>query len=638
MKRIFFVIWFLITVASFFVIGNYCQNYYSDSFYSEKVDFEDSIAYNLRENSFEQDIVVDNDNFSGVNLYFTRPGDAFIDADYVEGYVKFELFDEKNNLVDGYNIEYLFYDSGRDRIRIKVPTISDSKGKIYHLKLSSYRDFGSLFFTLAKKTNDSYGETIINDEASEYGIVYESLYDGVALKTLMMVIAGVISIIIFVALLFIFKVTKLENIYLLIAMTCGIVLIFVANPYYGFDEADHLAHIYGISNGQILPERSEEGWPIVRVPGEFTDVLVNNYQRISQHIGSEADYENYFENNMEYTGVYSPLSYVFQVPLMWMARLATNRALVWSYIVRFGQLLIGVFLTREIIKRAKVGQKIFFAVALLPAYMCAMSFVSADCIFSIASLALFSTILNIINGHAKFNKKHAVLLFICALFAAVGKLMFFPLIFTLFLIPMTTKKKQDYKRVIMMILPILAIVLIWNLIAAPYMVSAQGINSGHQISYYLTNPIELIQLLAYSFFNSFGNHMSDLFGGRNAWYGPTINDGSLLPIIFAAIFALIVMNEKFEITKRQRYLILAIVGIEIACIMGSMLLVCMPPYHNEIVGIQGRYFTMLLPLIALLVVRKKNNLQYDFWRYVPATLLLCYLIYLLRFIVRMCSF
>jgi Predicted membrane protein (DUF2142). len=439
-----------------------------------------------------------------------------------------------------------------------------------------------------------------------------------------------------VASIFILRIKKLENIFLVIALVCGIILIFVARPFYGFDEADHLARIYDISNNHFFPTIDDDGWPVASVPSGFTSEYYGSYAKILRGLKYETKGEYGYKNNMEYTGVYSPLSYVIQIPMMWLARIITNRPVAWTYIVRIGQLVISALLVREIIKRAKVAQKVFFVIALLPATMEALSFVSADTIFSIATLALVSTTLNIVCAREKIDKNNKSILLLSALFVASGKLVFAPLIFVLFLIPMHTKKKKDYLRVIFTIVPILLLVLFWNALASPYMMGAQGLNAGHQISHYLSNPLEFVQVMGYSFFHSSGNHLSDLLGGNNRWYGPTINDGSLLPIIFAIMLIIVMLNEKFELSKGQRWLIAGIMVVEIGFIMGVMLLVCMPPYHSEIVGVQGRYFTMLIPFAAMLLARKKNNLQFDIWRYVPLVIMMTYMIFAFRIVLPMC--
>ena len=638
MRRLLIAFWALVLIVFAYVINVRTSFSLGDKYYDEKVDFEETIDVDLGENIIEQEIKVDHDNFDGVMLYFSQPDERHFNDDYTEIYVKATISDQDNRVLDSHNIEYAFWDDGRDCIKIRFPEVSQSSGEKYILKIEPYNNnFDHPVLKLAKKTDDSYGKTTINGEESSYGIVYQSTFYNPSARTAAMVITVIVSIIILIALLFVLKIKRVENIYFVIALVCGVLMVFVFRPFFGYDEADHLARIYDISNGNLFPTRDAHNWPVAYLPSGFMDVSLGNYKQISDNLGNESTGANTYPNNMEYTGVYSPLSYLYQIPVMWLARIITNRPVVWTYIMRIGQLLISVLLIREIIKRARVGQKIIFVTALLPAVMDAVSFVSADTIFTIACLAMIVKVLNMLHDRSKLNRRNILILSICSLFVAIGKLMFFPLIFCLYLIPMSTQKKKDYLKISLIIAPILVLVFAWSFLASSFMFGAQGANAGHQISHYLANPIELVQVMAYSLYHSSGNHLSDLFGGNNAWYGPSINDGSLLPITFAAIFVLLALNEKFELTKRQRWLVFAIVAVEICCIAGSMLLVCMPPFHNEIVGIQGRYFTMLLPFAALLLARKKNNISLDVWRFVPMIIGLSYLVYIFRIIPVMCG-
>lgn len=640
MKKLLFFVWAVIAIVFAYLVNFNSEGFYGINDFDGKVDFDDTVSYDLRKNIIEQEIVVAHNSFDGVAIYFEKPGERFIFNDeYYSAYFRFELY-EGDKYIDGYSVEYAFPDDGNDRIRLRFPEIRDSAGKTYRLKIYSYHDNGfTADIKLAKKTSSDYGRTLVNGEESEYGIYYSTYYQNHGYKMLASIVTIIVAIVTIITALCLLKVKKLENIYFVIALVVGVMLTFIARPYYGSDEGDHLARIYSVSNGFNLPPRSaDEGWPVVSVPVNLSGYYMNNYKEIAEKINSETNGYDYFWNNMEYTGVYSPFSYIIQVPIMWLSRIITNKPVLWIYMMRLGQLIICAFLIREIIKRTLVGQKLIFIVALLPASICAITFASADAVFSVACFALVSEILSIIKGGRAIDKKSATILWLSAFFVAIGKLMFFPLIFLLYLIPMETKLKKDYKKITLMIVPILAVVLIWNLVASPLITSSQGVNSGHQIAYYFSNPIELFQVLVHSFFNSFGNHLSDLFGGKNGWHGSFISDGSLLPIIFAVLTLYVIFSEKIELSKKQRTLVLAILVVELLCIMMSLLLVCMPPYAEEIVGIHGRYFAMLIPLFALLVARKGNQLKYNAWRYIPSVILLCYMIYIFRLVLEICWF
>ena len=130
----------------------------------------------------------------------------------------------------------------------------------------------------------------------------------------------------------------------------------------------------------------------------------------------------------------------------------------------------------------------------------------------------------------------------------------------------------------------------------------------------LDDPAHALNLLASTFFNNSSRHIQGLFGGLMSW--TNITGPWYIVIAFFTLFAYAIYTEKRDktITPSIRILLLLLFGIGSLAIYASLMIGWISVNEIVIVGIQGRYFIPLLPLliVALSGLSKNQNQPKDY--------------------------
>ena len=165
-----------------------------------------------------------------------------------------------------------------------------------------------------------------------------------------------------------------------------------------------------------------------------------------------------------------------------------------------------------------------------------------------------------------------------------------------------------------------------------HLTNGQGVNVVYYLKYYLHNPIEFIKITIHTLLGSLSNFISDLFGGKNKWYGTSIDDASFVPVVFFMVYIFCIFKGENKINSRDKIIIGIVLILTYLLISTSLLLTCTPVGYKEIIGIQGRYFIPFLPCIYLIACKnKKDNIRLDYMNYI---LLITYLYYMLKLFVN----
>lgn len=610
----------IVTVFALILLGH-IYNYSN----SDKKELDTGIVnmssitdYNYSNEVITQKIITNEDNFYKIKLYFKGiQNNSAEKMNYDTFYINVKLSDENENVIEEYKYEKCYYTSD-GAIEFKFNPIKDSKDKVYYLTISSYRKQG-ISISLSEN-NVNQEKIIINGKEEDKSLIYSTVYlsnvNDQYFNTLTIVIT-----IVFVVLYIVIEIMSKKSIekkYLIISLIVSLMMLLLTPVYGGNDEAGHWARIYELSNGHIITSMVD-GWPQRAIPNVSVNFM--RYEEVKEKIENGKEEKEHLID-MQYTSVYSPISYVPQVIGTWIARIVTSNMFYWPYIAKIFQAVFSIILVYYAIKIAPFGKNVIFVAGMIPSFIQATSLLSADAILVSSSLLFISKILQLKYSKDKINKKDYLILTILAIMLSISKLVYFPFVLVLLLL---LKKKENKKSVLGIMIIAFLVTFLWNGVAIRSLVSGQGVNAQYYMLHIIKNPLNFIQITAYSFYHQIGNHVSDLFGGANNWVSNIIYDSTIIPLGFLILYFVVLKNEDSKLDKKERRIIGLILFITFMLISTSLYITCTPVSHKEIVGIQGRYFIPFLYPLFLVFGSNKEKKNIDIS---PALILLYYCYYL----------
>ena len=618
--------------VSVFVYNNRLSELDIESGFSHE-SIVDSMYVDVNHHSLRQTIHVDRDNFSGIRVHSDVVKNKHAYSSWVEVYFKVSLYDG-DELVDSYKYEKLFTDSDRaGHFDFEIEPIANSAGKDYELVIEPYYDYDRIveFSLIDMDIGESTAK--IDGEESGYSIAYEIIYRRNHL-TFYLLFVFILLVAQFIAIWLLSKNKKIEIKYAIIAITVGTTCAIIMPTYYWHDELFHYTRVYDIVNGHIIPE-TDDGWPVAYIPNKDLYLGFNRYEQVHEKFLDEEKANELEEFDQEFSGVYSPISYIPSIIALAFAKaIMPDTAIYWTYIMRVVQLLCCVLIVYFAIKKTPIFKRTFAIVALIPAFLCATSFMSPDGILFSFLLLLFAQIFEIMKSRKKISKKQFLVLLASSVVVSITKLVYFPFVFAMLLIPFSRKMRGDKARIISIIILSFAITFVWNVFAVALLSGGQGVNMWYIISYYLKRPFELLQIMVYSFFKYGGNHINDLSALGDDAFMANIYDGTIVPVLFTFVIALTFFNEKSQLNKKSKIILGLILLATFGLISLSLLVACTPVRFTEIMGIQGRYFLPFIPVLAFIFANKKNNISEKVYEYLPEIILLIYFIYEMRIVIN----
>ena len=199
---------------------------------------------------------------------------------------------------------------------------------------------------------------------------------------------------------------------------------------------------------------------------------------------------------------------------------------------------------------------------------------------------------------------------------ALCKIVYLPLVGLILLLPKEkykTRKEQIVTSVIIIGIALIAN-LTWLGVASSYLVEYKDGAPGIKLGSLFSNPIEYFERL-FSNINIFlREYIGQLFG-KGVGADLHIQLYSFLPIVMFILFLFEAITDnsiKNKFTKYQKIIIWLIILAISGLIFTSLYIQWSPINYPYILGVQGRYFLPILPLVALMIGNNsKIKSQYD---------------------------
>lgn len=427
-----------------------------------------------------------------------------------------------------------------------------------------------------------------------------------------LVFSNIIKLLVSVFTLTIIMVTLLKKIiiqklYLISAIGFGLFYMLTITPFSPPDEPHHYNSTLKLSNiiffnfentvrSIDIDKRNTVGHH--NVPEAYLRLKDSLFSPVGEHVKQPNPY------NISY-----PIQYIPQVIGVTVGRIL-HLNFIWKfYLGRLCNLIFFVICVYFAIKIIPLKKYLVFVIGLLPMCLHQAASFSYDGFINGLSILLVSCILYSIYNKEPVTKKEIYWIVITIALLAPAKVIYYPLIFLIFLIP-----KERFKNInsciinksVILTVGIIAI-LLFNLTGFISITQERTILNweGHEnysFKYVVSNPVHTIQIFLNSI-NVHGNHYIYSTFGQNL-------SGLRLPLpiwIFNLLITVIILlsiknkEDTFKIKKTYKLLLFSICLIIYLLAGFSMLIGYTSNIHQYIIGVQGRYFIpFLLPLFLLI--------------------------------------
>lgn len=440
---------------------------------------------------------------------------------------------------------------------------------------------------------------------------------------------------------------KIENLFLIVSILIGMLLIFIVPPFQSPDEDSHFLKSYLISEGKFYPKQYGDkiGYKISK--------------NLNYYIMNKKEMMGDFETKYSYKELYNDQLLSFSYKEKEFKNISTDQTSIVAHIVpaigikiasfigsfndgksvgpavllqfaRFACLFIYSIVGFFAIKITPKFKKSFFAILMLPSSLFLRSMVTYDSLLLVVVALSLAKMLQIYcDKNYNFKKMDMVLFIICGYILLNIKTVYSFVFLLMFFIPSEKfgGKKNKVKYFLIMITVVLFITLVLKI---PYLKLNVQVNSliNEQKKFVLSNILIFIKIIILNIINQFKIQSYWMVGtyGLLDTYMPVL----IIYIIYFYLFLIIIydiFSEQIKLPVACSAIYLAFVILSIITIYGSMYLEWTPVVLNKIggnsiEGVQGRYFLPYLFIIPLIFSNKyicrpriennKNSLTLNF--------------------------
>lgn len=576
-----------------------------------------------KDSTIVQSFFAKQNNLERIKINF----DFLKDKTEIKGIIQIVLKNEKEEIITKQEIQKNHI--RQDEYVLVFDQQKDSKGKRYQieikLKEQSFDTELLLVYFKDRKEKEGAILKIVNqlenetqEEVLEKVLDFQELYK---IETRQLFFIGTlvgISILvgILACMIYYHPKMKVEKMFLMIIPIIGILYILTMPTFKNHDELYHWYKSYELSIGKLVTglENGVQGTKMPKSVGEisYQNWETMTYEELQQKLQISLNKEETAILNSETSAVYSFVQYIPQAVGITLTRLVTDKVMLMAYGGRFVNLIVACTFVYFAIKLIPFGKKIILLLAALPIALEGFSSLSPDALT--ISLAFFyvAFIFYLSFTKNKLKNKDKVILLICSIVMALCKIVYIPLVGLLMIIPKEhfVKKENESankrKWITITIIAGIAIIinLIWLAYSGRYLANFREGSASIQIANLFSHPINYIQNVLYTLNLNGSDYITSMFGSELGW-GEKVQVYSIVPYTLLILFIFSIFTEKK--VKRYRFttfqkIIMTLVSLAIVGLIFTSLYVQWTTFGStSILGIQGRYFIPILPLMGILI-------------------------------------
>ena len=438
------------------------------------------------------------------------------------------------------------------------------------------------------------------------------------LNYIRIVIALIIGVIIIIIFFLALKKSqrKLEKLFITFAIPISVLYLIFLIPTYVPDENAHAMRAYELASGEFIIPYDENGVTQTYIPKDLEttgiDGGINNYIRLIEQISTKSNYDE-MKKVFNPSQSYFPLLYMFSGIGFWVGKIFSLNFMITMYIARALNLIVGLILGYYSIKLIPFGKLLLLIYMFLPMYFQQQASMSADSLVN--SIAVFFVAYNLylIYNKKEFNLKDKILYIIMAIFLAIGKTVYLPLVFLSILLLKNKKlnKKNTIKFVILTIVLSIIFGSAWYLFSSGYKdqreyLTIMNVNGTEQIKWIIKNPISFLKVLVYTCLSQGDVYLEQFIGAPLGWLNIPIEGIIIKIFLILLIITPFLEKNDYDIDKKEKiYYIFLFITMATLAITG-LYIGWTTVGGNVVLGFQGRYLIpiMLLPLLCLCIKNK----------------------------------
>ena len=524
--------------------------------------------------------------------------------------VKFELYDKNNKklsekLIDTSKLK------DNDDYEIKFKNLKNSKDKDYYFKLISLRGTATNTITVYTQNNS-------ND------IFFQLGYANLKTRLIFWGLSLILPTIYLLSYFFLKKNIniKKEKKFLYIIFIYGIIGIFLFLPLQAPDELVHFLRAYSISKGQFVPKRVDSK-DVGELPVSLEEFIKDSgFYEVTSHPDNKVNLLNFRKINkikvnkektqnfkLEGAAIINPISYIPQSIGIKIGESLNLPLYFVYYLGRIFNFFTWILLVYSAIKISPPKLKnMFFILSLIPINIQQAMSYSTDALINGFSFLFIAVVFRLyLDDKEKINIKYLVLLFLGVFFPTSIKVVYF--IFIIFILLLF--RKFDKKRnCLITFLFIFFLTLVFNIFWSKLSPNNPARNISLQIEYLKGNPIEYLKTL-YLTSKTLTQFYVESYIGVLGWLDTRISFLLMYSYIILIIINIYSNNilprndfkAKFTISI---YLILSYIGILTALYIGWS-----EVGLEYVDGVQGRYFVPVIPLLYILLSKRRIFVKKD---------------------------
>ena len=379
----------------------------------------------------------------------------------------------------------------------------------------------------------------------------------------------------------------------------------------GYDEETHfiraweMAHLYFVPNEQLgarLPFPAVY-WDLSYRRQPIVEAVEPGFWRKYGALGLDA--RDYIYANVETRSVYSPVLLLPQALVLRYLGLSLQLpALFVYYFARIAGLVSYLFLCLLAVRLIPYGKWPLAVLMVSPMAVFQASTVSADTISNGIGFLFLGASLAIAGARQIGWKQWLTLMALFAmLFLGKVNLIFLALIPFLLIPPSKFRMKYGFALLGLSGLVLFLIeVMGWNAVAYSRFTRAlEGADPGGQLSFILAHPLLFAKIIAQDVWMNTLAYMRGWIGvyGYNYWPVPAV---TYLLYPLAAVLALWVPADQPQPDKRSRIVLASLFVVGFLLSIVALYVAFTPVGSLSVAGVQGRYFTVVMPLLFLSLV------------------------------------
>ncbi len=412
---------------------------------------------------------------------------------------------------------------------------------------------------------------------------------------------------------------KLEKIFISFAIPIGMMYAIFIIPTYVPDEQTHVYRAYQISIGNLIEQR-EDGTSKVDIPKNIAESIigsVDDYAELFNSIVGNNDYSETVQRSNAAQG-YFPTLYVLSALGMFVGKMLLLNPIITLYLAKILNFIAYLFLGYWTIKKIPFGKIVVLTYLMLPMVLQQAISISADSLTNSVSIFFIAYTIYLVKRETVMTKKEEVLYYILVAFIALAKIAYMPLVVLSWLFIGNKNYNKSQKLRVILISTIMGAILsiAWygysaiNYPDTRAYLEENNVNSGEQLKFILSHPIEYAKVIWNSFYYQGENYLYMFVGKNLGWLDINTKMIAIIGFMILGVFSPFLAKEEKTFNNKERtWIITVFIGVFVV-ILTALYLSWTTVGGTLVAGIQGRYFIPIGILILLCMCAKGKFLEF----------------------------